>query len=151
MIFNNSDVLRELNLLPFWQEKEHALKKSKDIFKTGAVENLLLIYKFKFSNSSKDLNIIIDQNELNQKPAKSLMENLVFYLKNQFENFELKSVSFDKLSLDKNHINIVLGSLMLLKHNEELIKHASLAEMIDNYSLKKKLWNDLKVFFNYEN
>lgn len=151
MIFNNSDVLRELNLLPFWQEKECALKENKDIFKTGAVENLLLIYKFKFSNSSKDLNIIIDQNELNQKPAKSLMENLVFYLKNQFENFELKSVSFDKLSLDKNHINIVLGSLMLLKHNEELIKHASLAEMIDNYSLKKKLWNDLKVFFNYEN
>ena len=75
MIFNNSDVLRELNLLPFWQEKEHTLKE-------GAVENLLLIYKF--SNSSKDLNIIIDQNELNQKPAKSLMENLVFYLKSQF-------------------------------------------------------------------
>lgn len=142
MIFNNSDVLRELNLLPFWQEKEHTLKE-------GAVENLLLIYKF--SNSSKDLNIIIDQNELNQKPAKSLMENLVFYLKSQFENFELKRVSSDKFSLDKSHINIVLGSLMLSKHNEELIKHASLAEMIDNYSLKKKLWNDLKVFFNYEN
>jgi hypothetical protein len=142
MIFNNSDVLRELNLLPFWQEKEHTLKE-------GAVENLLLIYKF--SNSSKDLNIIIDQNELNQKPAKSLMENLVFYLKSQFENFELKRVSSDKFSLDKSHINIVLGGLMLSKHNEELIKHASLAEMIDNYSLKKKLWNDLKVFFNYEN
>jgi hypothetical protein len=149
MIFNNSDVLRELNLLPFWLEKEHTLKESNDILKEGAVENLLLIYKF--SNSSKDLNIIIDQNELNQKPAKSLMENLVFYLKSQFENFELKRVSSDKFSLDKSHINIVLGGLMLSKHNEELIKHASLAEMIDNYSLKKKLLNELKVFFNYEN
>ena len=49
MIFNNYDVLRELNLLPFWREKNHQSSESQNISKEEVTENLLLIYKFSHS------------------------------------------------------------------------------------------------------
>ncbi|MEK9771223.1 MAG: hypothetical protein VW238_02425 [Nitrosomonadales bacterium] len=148
MIFNNYDVLRELNLLPFWREKNHQSSESQNISKEEVTENLLLIYKF--SHSKKQLNIIIEQNGMDKKSAKSLMESLALYLKNQFEKFELLKVLPNELTLVANETNIVLGDLKLTQYKDKLINHASLSEMADNYILKKKLWNDLKEFFNNE-
>jgi hypothetical protein len=78
------------------------------------------------------------------------MESLALYLKNQFEKFELLKVLPNELTLVANETNIVLGDLKLTQYKDKLMNHASLSEMADNYILKKKLWNNLKEFFNNE-